>query len=159
MALDGHSSTVTTSGILVCGGYSSGYRTDCYEYRTSVNSWVRMSSMMIKRSSFGIIYLKGKVYAVGGTGGSGAENSMEIFDSTTRTWTQQSMPFDVTHHCITQLIGNKFILIGGGSDEVNKDDITKNNSIQQFHFLHFTTQNIFSSSHFYLLPRWLLQSI
>ena len=127
IALDGHSSTVTTTGILVCGGYSSGYRNDCYEY--SSNSWTSRPSMMTKRSHFGLIYLKGKIYAVGGFGDSGSKNSMEIFDSTTRRWTNQSMPFSVDGHCITQLSANQFILIAGKSGRVSKNVMKKNISL------------------------------
>ena len=133
-ALRGHSSTVTSSGILVCGGSSSGtiYRKDCVEYSSS--NWKRMPSMTTERSSFDMIYMKEKVYAVGGSGGSGAENSMEIFASTTRTWTKQSIPFSVYYHCISQLSENRFILIGGHYREVSKNVMKKIISIQQSHF-------------------------
>ena len=125
MALSSHSSTVTSSGILVCGGYSSGYRKDCFEYRSSSNSWTNMPSMTTERTDFDMIYLKGKVYAVGGTGGSRSENSMDIFDSTTRTWKKQSIPFSVSNHCITQLSANQFLLIGGISRGVSKNGMEK----------------------------------
>ena len=109
-----HASTVTSTGILVCGGLSNdlnGYSRDCYEY--SSNNWKKMPSMTTKRGYFDMIYLKGKVYAVGGDGNSGSRSSMDIFDSTTRTWTKQSMPFSVYGHCISQLSANQFILIAG----------------------------------------------
>ena len=112
----------------MCGGYTGGFRNDCYEYRSSSNSWTTMPSMTTKRYFFAMIYLKGKVYAVGGDGGSGSINSMEIFDSTTRTWTKQSIPFSVYRHCITQLSANEFILIGGqssSSNRVSKNVMTK----------------------------------
>ena len=69
--------------------------------------------MTSERWKFDMIYLKEKVYAVGGSGGS---NSMDIFDSTTRTWAKQSIPFSVSHHCISQLSANQFILIAGAND-------------------------------------------
>ena len=126
MALYTHASTVTSSGILVCGGSSSsGYRNDCYEYRSSSNSWRSIHSMTSTRGYFDMIDLKGKVYAVGGFGGSGAGNSMEVFDSTTKTWTEQSMPFSVWGHCISQLSDNQFILIGGHTGGVSKNMMTK----------------------------------
>ena len=116
-ALRGHSSTVTSSGILVCGGTG---RKDCYEY--TPNSWARMSSMTTERSSFDMIFLKGKVYAVGG---GNVESSMDIFDPTTGRWTRQSIPFSVWSHCITQLSANQFILIGG-SPGVSKNVMKRN---------------------------------
>ena len=148
----GHSSTVTSSGIFVCGGTSSGNdRKDCYEYRSSSNSWTSMPSMTTKRHSFDMIYLKGKVYAVGGLEGSGSKNSMEIFDSTTMSWTKQSIPLSVYGHCITQLSANQFILIGGFSRTVSKHVLTKNISIKQYHLLHFTTQKISLTSYIFCI--------
>ena len=120
ISVHGHSSTVTASGILVCGGW----RKDCYEYRS--NSWTMMPPMTTKRSYFGMIHLKNKIYAVGGYDGSRSTNSMDIFESSTRTWTKQSIPFDVYHHCITELSANQLILLGGNtvangqSGKVNK---------------------------------------
>ena len=108
------SSTVTSTGILVCGGrISSVFHKDCYEYRASGRSWVRMPSMTTERAGFYMIYLKGKVYAVGGERGSGATNSMDIFDSKSGMWTKQLIPFNVAGHCITQLSANQFILMEG----------------------------------------------
>lgn len=148
MELIEHSSTVTTSGILVCGGSSGRMRKDCYEYRSSSNSWIRMPSMTTERGLFDMIYMNGKIYAVGGSGGSGSLNSVEIFDPAARTWTKQSIPFSIYSHCITQLSANQFILIGGINGTgyeggVSKNVITKNISIQKLHFLLITTQSIF----------------
>ena len=123
-----HSSTETNTGILVCGGRSFiGYHDDCYEYRTSGNSWVRMPSMTKQRAYFDMIFLNGKVYAVGGRSGSSRYlNSMDIFDATTMIWTQQSIPFSVIVHCVTQLSADQLILIGGqGSNGVSKNVISK----------------------------------
>ena len=121
MTISYHASTVTTTGILVCGGYSN----DCYEY--SSNNWKRMPSMTTERYYFDIIYLKGKVYAVGGDGSSGSDNSMDIFDSRTRTWTKQSMPFSVFYHCISQLSANQFILIAGYKYPIVSKNVMKKN--------------------------------
>ena len=149
--LRGHSSTVTTTGILVCGGETGNhgaYLKECYEYVSSSNGWTRMPSMTEERYSFDMIFLRGKVYAVGGAGRGGSENSMEIFDPSTRTWKKELIRFSVSSHCITQLSANEFILIGGqdtsfGYREVSKNVMEKNISIQHFHFLHFTMQSIF----------------
>ena len=118
----------------MCGGYSGTFesRNDCYEYRSSSNSWTSMPSMTTKRYSFEMIYLKEKVYAVGGVGVSSSRESMDIFDSATRTWKKQSIPFSVSGHCMTQLSANQFILIGGWnwrSSGVSENIMTKNISI------------------------------
>ena len=125
MAMYVVSSTVTSSGILVCGGYSSGSRKDCYEYRSSSNSWRRMPSMMTERSYFDMLYLRQKIYAVGGWGVSGSLNSMETFDPQAQTWTQQLTPFNVYGHCIAQLSPNKLMVIGGKNNVVSKKVMTK----------------------------------
>ena len=133
VALYGHSSTITTSGILVCGGLFANKK--CYEYRSSSNSWISMPPMNIDRSYFDMLHLKQKVWAVGGSGGRGsAKSSMEIYEPNSMTWTKQSIPFNVSHHCIAQLSANQFILIGG---RVSKNVMTKNMSIQQFDFFTF----------------------
>jgi len=75
--------------------------------------------MTTKRRKFDMIYLNQKVYAVGGVGGSSSRESMDIFDSATRRWTKQSIPFSVFSHCMTQLSANQFILIGGWSSGSN----------------------------------------
>ena len=94
-----------------------------------------MPPMTIERVHFDMIYMNGKVYAVGGYGGSGSQNSMDIFDTTTKTWTKRSTPFSGYGHCISQLSENQFILIGGqGSSEVSKNVMKKNISIQQLLF-------------------------
>ena len=139
MSMIGHSSAITTSGILVCGGQiSSGeYRKDCYEYMSNSNSWTRMPYMTEERMKFDMIHMKQKVYAVGGVGGSGSKNSMEIYDTINMTWTKQSIPFSVYHHCITTLSANQFILIGGYNHGVSKNVIKNPIVIQQFILLTF----------------------
>ena len=87
-----------------------------------------------------MIYLQGKVYAVGGTQSAGhAKNTMDIFDSTTKIWSKQSIPFSVYGHCISQLSSNQVILIAGfDNGRVSKKVMAKKNIlIQQFHFFTF----------------------
>ena len=126
------SSTVTSTGILVCGD------DECYEYNSNI--WKKMPSMIRMRvfeSAIDMIYLRGKVYAVG--------HRIGIFDTTTSSWSSRQVSNLVDNslvrqlpsfgHCITQLSANEFIVIGGyGYDGVSKNLITKkifqsNNSI------------------------------
>ena len=62
-----------------------------------------------------MIYLKQKVFAVGGNGGTKAQQSMDIYDTTTKTWTKQdsSLNQNAWMHCVAQLSSNQFIQIGG----------------------------------------------
>ena len=109
-----------------------------------------MPSMTTKRYFFEMIYLQGKVYAVGGAAAAvGSKSSMDIFDSTTRTWTKQSIPFSVWGHCISQLSENQFILIAGyGNGEVSKNVMKKKYfnptiSFFTFHYVKNFLQTIF----------------
>lgn len=72
-----------------------------------------------------MIYLKQKVYSVGGFGSSDSQNSMDIYDTYLKTWTKQSIPFNVSEHCMTQLSPNEFILIGGEDRGANQNVITR----------------------------------
>ena len=120
----GHSSTITSSGILVCCGVGNQQK-DCYEYRSTYNGWTRIPSMATQREHFDMIYLNKKVYSVGGLGSSDSQNSMEIYDTYLQTWTKQSIPFNVSEHCMTQLSPNEFILIGGEDRGANQNVITR----------------------------------
>ena len=137
-----HSSTVTSSGILVCGGQERIGNIDkitdnCYEYRSVSNSWVKMPWIQVTRRQFDMIYLKGKVWAVGSNLGDGSGQTMDIIDYNTSTWktsTRQWIPVPVYSHCLTLLSPNQFILIGG----IQKYRVSKNVMKKIF-------QNVFSS--------------
>ena len=133
LQLEEHSSTVTSSGILVCGanGLASGkYHNDCYEYRAVSNSWVKMPWIPATKFRFDMITLKGKVWAVGGSIGrwtsSAAQSTMDIIDYNTSTWTRQWLPVQIVYHCLTKLSPNQFILIGGDqNNRVSKNVMMK----------------------------------
>ena len=118
-----HASTVTPSGILVCGGHgslsgvtsSNVWQKSCYEYHANSNAWEAIPSMTTERGLFDIIYLKQKVFAVGGQGGSNAATTMDIYDTTTKTWTKQDKAYNQNAYqaCVAQLSSNQFILIAG----------------------------------------------
>ena len=111
-----HSSTVTSSGILVCA--RDAYF--CYEYRKAANSWVKMTWMSATRSNSDMIYLKGRVWAVGGSP-SVEQSTMDIFDYNTSTRTRQWIPVRIRNHCLKKISPNQFILIGGEQNgEVSK---------------------------------------
>ena len=140
-----HSSTVTSSGILVCGGRERIGNTDkitenCYEYRSVSNSWVKMPWIPVTRRQFDMIYLKGKVWAVGGNLGDGSSQTMNIIDYNTSTSTRQWIPVPTFNHCLAKLSPNQFILIGGNQGyRVSKNVMKK---IFQNVF-HLSNQRIF----------------
>ena len=108
-----------------------------------------MPSMTTVRFFFDMIYMKGKVYAVGGTGGSGSENSMDIFDSTTRTWTNESISFSVYGHCITQLSENQFILIAGYRSGVSKNVMKKKYFNPTIPLFYISLRKVFFTNHLF----------
>ena len=113
--LFGHSSTITPSGILVCGGEtkSYGYTNRCYLYKKSTSSWHTFPSMTTTRYSFDMIYQNEGVWAIGGSEGSGSLTSMDYFDITRNIWAKQSIPMNVKRHCLTKISNDKIILIAG----------------------------------------------
>ena len=120
IAVKRHSSTVTSSGILVCGDETR----FCYEYRKGTNSWVKMTWMPATRTSSDMIYLKGRVWAVGGSS-SRPQSTMEIFDYNTTTWTRQWIPFNAQYTCLTKLSPNQFILTGGYQNIHDNEGVSK----------------------------------
>lgn len=125
ITLKGHSSILTSTGILVCGGKSSsGYQKKCYELRSSPSrkaSWETHfsipSHLTTPRSYFGMIHLGGRIYAIGGYP---AKNSMDFFDFQEHSVTRVAIPFSVTNHCITEISDHQFIVTGGYQGGVSK---------------------------------------
>ena len=141
-----HSSTVTSSGILVCGRFVIpwDFPENCYEYRSVSNSWVKMPWIPIARRNFGMIYLKGKVWALGG------DRTMDIIDYNTSISTTQWIPVLIYDHCVTQLSPNQFIVIGGNRKQSN-GWVSKNVMMKMFQkcLFIFQIKHVFSNS-FYL---------
>ena len=58
--------------------------------------------------------VNGRLWAIGGVGG--GENSMEPIDPKNEDeWTKQSLPFSVSHHCLSELSEQRLIVTGAVS--------------------------------------------
>ena len=111
IALNGHASSVTEDGIVSCGGRSGSYLNTCKRL-TKSGSWVSFPSMKSKRAFFGIKMMNERLWAIGGVGG--GENSMESIDPKNEDeWTKQSLPFNVSGHCLSELSEQRLIVTGG----------------------------------------------
>ena len=108
------STTITPTGILVCGGeIRYRYSNKCYQYKKLTSKWLPFPSMTTQRSVFDMKYLNNGIWATGGTGGSGSKGSLDYFDMTLNYWTKKNMPIDSSYHCLTKISEHKLILIGG----------------------------------------------
>ena len=111
IALYGHASSVTEDGIVSCGGHNGDDLNTCKRL-TKSGSWVSFPSMKSKRSFFGMKLSNGRLWAIGGSGE--GENSMESIDPKNEDeWTKQSLPFNVSDHCLSELSEQRLIVIGG----------------------------------------------
>lgn len=113
---DEFSSTLIPTGILVCGGT---YVNTCYQYKTSTSSWQSFPSMRRARGYFDMIYLNDVIWVFGGVS-NGAGSYLEYFDMNSNRWTEQSMPFNVGHHCVAKINQHQLILIGGVVNSVSE---------------------------------------
>ena len=107
-----HSSSITPSGVVTCGGHdgTDSLRT-CYKFTKSGN-WVSFPSMNLKRYYFAMKMMNGKLWAIGGPGG--GKYSMESIDPENDTeWTKHTLPFNIYGHCLTEFSDYQLIVTGG----------------------------------------------
>ena len=78
-ALVGHATAATTQTVVTCGGYVSGggYLNDCNQLGQDGTIWQNGPRMIEKRGWFSLTALNEKLYAIGGEGGLGSQNTME----------------------------------------------------------------------------------
>ena len=118
-AVEGHATSATSDGVVTCGGYDGGgqYLNTCKKL-TKQGSWDTFPDMNSKRNQFGLVLLDGLLWAVGGWPG---RDTMEYIDTKNSTeWSQQTMPFSVYNHCLTELSRKQLIVTGGNSGGVSK---------------------------------------
>ena len=107
------SATIIPTGILVCGGYQSSNYNKCYQYKQSSSSWESFPSMKTQRYGFDMKYLNQGIYAIGGHGSSGSQQTMDYFNMTSNVWTKHGLPVYVYEHCLAQLSEYQLILLAG----------------------------------------------
>ena len=129
-----HSSSLTPSGVVTCGGHeeTDSLRT-CYKL-TKTGNWVSFPSMKLKRYYFGMKMMNGKLWAIGGPGG--GKYSMESIDPENQNeWTKQSLPFNIYGHCLTEFSNNELIVTGGLQNGVSSRKGNESYSIFEQKFI------------------------
>ena len=158
VALTGPEAIATNNAIVVCGGTSvktpSRRQKNCYQLTKPTNEWKPFPEMKTERYRFHMIYLNGKIWAVGGwamgNGNWRGLNSMDVFDYNSMAWTNQSIPFNIYYHCLSKIDEFKFILTGGTSDQsVSNDNLIHKCIIISIAFLLFGFLIIYTKFYFY----------
>ena len=109
-----HASSATSDGIVTCGGYDGSQYLNTCKKLTKQGSWDTFPDMNSKRNYFGLRMVDGLLWAVGGYNG---RDTMEYIDPENPTeWSQQTMPFSVHSHCLTELSRKHLIVTGGTAD-------------------------------------------
>ena len=132
-----HASVLSPDGnIITCGGktyttYRENILSKC-QIQTSTGETRSFPSMNYKRYWFGMVIVKGIMYAIGG--GSSSFDKMESINvNTGKQWNkEQNMPFRVWRHCVVT-IKNKIVVIGGG--HWSNGRVSKNNVLLIFNVL------------------------
>ena len=75
--------------------------------------WVNKAEMLVSRMEHGLASSGTKLYAVGGAGGGTKLDSLEIYDSTTDTWTLGSPMPTARGSLRAAIIGNMLFAVGG----------------------------------------------
>ena len=83
--------------------------------RAAEDSWTRLEPMPTAREGLGVAVVDGKIYAIGGSAGSGPLDTNEMYDPATNTWvSKQPMPSARGRFGIT-VYQNKIYVMGGAS--------------------------------------------
>ncbi|MCL2291805.1 MAG: hypothetical protein FWC30_01870 [Candidatus Bathyarchaeota archaeon] len=115
--------------IYVIGGYAAGLSggNDNEMYNPATDTWTTKSSMPTSRSSFGIATYQGKIYCIGGEGGSFEDGMVtgvnEVYDIATDTWETKASMTTARGNLCANLVNGKIYLIGG-SKPLNWMDLT-----------------------------------
>ena len=117
-AVRSHASSATSDGVVTCGGSDGRQLLNTCKKLTKQGSWDTFPDMNSKRWGFGLGMVDGILWAVGGFNG---RDTMEYIDIKNPTeWSQQTMPFVVYGHCLTELSGKHLIVTGGLDNGVSK---------------------------------------
>ena len=104
----GHSSVVTSRGVLTCGGSSRIYLSKCILQRIEGKT-SSFPSMIRSRRYFGLAENGNKLFVIGGIG---AENKMETISIYGDQWFEENLPFNTSGNCVFS-VNDTIISIGG----------------------------------------------
>ena len=106
--------------IYVVGGRGTGnqWLSTVQRYEPRVDAWEEVEAMPTPRAWLACAVLDNRLYAIGGSHGSGSMMVVESYDSVSRTWNQTCAAMDMArtrHACVT--LGDHIYALGGGSSE------------------------------------------
>jgi N-acetylneuraminic acid mutarotase len=110
--------TAVIGDTIYCVGGNNGSITDvCAAYIVSTDTWITLPSLSASRTGLSAVALNGKLYAIGGAGWFGVNNSMvEEYNPATNLWTTKaSMPVSQNYSSIAVVNGIIYSL-GGFND-------------------------------------------
>ena len=101
--------------VCVCGGYdTNGVVLDSTEcFNPDTNSWTPQASMSTTRAASGLTVLEGRMYAIGGWGGSDNLNSCERFDIGENTWSSVGSLSVARHGLAAATMAGYIYAVGG----------------------------------------------
>ena len=107
--VEGHSSVVTSRGVVTCGGYNGAYLKTC-TLQTKEGETKPFPSMNRRRSSFGMVLMDQSLIVVGGFG---ADDTMEKISLNGSRWIKVNLSFRIFNHCVVAINETMVMAIGG----------------------------------------------
>ena len=105
----GHSSVVTSRGVVTCGGSNGTYLKTCV-LQTKEGETKPFPSLNRGRYFFGMVVMDQSLIVVGG---SGALDKMEKIGFNDNEWVEEDLPFKVGYHCVVSINKTTMMAIGG----------------------------------------------
>ncbi|XP_059090568.1 kelch-like ECH-associated protein 1 [Tigriopus californicus] len=110
--------------IMACGGMVEGNELpqtgDCYKYNFELQQWSPSEPLLSPRSSSTIAKANGKIYVIGGEQGSYVLDTVESYDETSETWSEEiAIPAKLKNPCAVGLSDGRILLSGGSGGTPN----------------------------------------
>lgn len=105
--------------LYVIGGFTTGFLSlwnpvnSAYRYDPAANTWEDLPPMPTVRGALGVATIGGKLYAVGGIGGQGNSDAVEVYDPLTDTWSRKAPLPTPRDHLALAAAGDHLYAIGG----------------------------------------------
>ncbi len=111
--------TVIGDRLYVVGGFTTGFLSlwnpvnSVFRYDPAEDTWEELASMPTVRGALGVATIGGKLYAVGGIGGQGNSDAVEVYDPSAHTWTRKTPLPTPRDHLAVAAAGDRLYAIGG----------------------------------------------
>ena len=106
-----HATVASDQGLITCGGFSDGsWESKCILQRKNGET-TSFPTMKSRRSVFGMVLVSDVIYAIGGYPSITTMETINVNHGT--EWTEQSLDFSVSSHCVTSVANGKIVVTGG----------------------------------------------